>query len=77
MLDPIIIQKLRERYPDIHPLLFHRSVERAKSNGDLFDVLDTLPTKYPIVWCEKTNRWVTATDLYLSQDFFGQLTKKE
>ena len=69
MLDPIIIEKLRDRYPDLHPLLFHRSVERAKSNADLFDILDTLP-EHPLVWCEDTYRWVTAKDLYLAEDFF-------
>lgn len=70
MLDPIIIEKLRERYPDIHPLLFHRSIEHAKSNGDLFDILDTMPNKYPIIWCESKYKWETVQDLYLSNDFF-------
>lgn len=73
MLDPTIIEKLRERYPDLHPLLFHRSVERAKSNGDLFDILDTIPKKYPLIWCETTYRWVTANELYLSEEFFGEM----
>ena len=66
MLDANIIEKLRERYPDLHPLLFYRSLERAKSNSDLFDILDTIPKKYPIVWCESTNRWIVESDLYLS-----------
>jgi len=73
MLDPTIIEKLRERYPDLHPLLFHRSVERAKSNGDLFDILDTMPKKYPLIWCEDTYRWVTVKELYLSEEFFGEM----
>lgn len=73
MLDPIIIDKLKERYADIHPLIFHRSYERAKSNGDLFDILDTVPNKFPIVWCETTNRWTTTKDLYLSDSFFGEI----
>jgi hypothetical protein len=72
MLDSAIIEQLRIRYPDCHPLLFHRSVERAKSNGDLFDILDTIPNNYPIVWCESTNRWITAIDLYLSDGFFEE-----
>lgn len=72
MLDPTIVEKLRERYPDLHPLIFHRSVERSKTNGDLFDILDTLPDKYPLVWCEKTHRWATAKQLYLTDEFFGE-----
>lgn len=71
MVDPDIVTALRERYPDIHPLLFHRSVERARSNGDLFDILDSIPTKYPLIWCEKSFRWVTTGDLYLSDEFFS------
>ena len=73
MLDSIIVDKLKERYPDIHPLIFHRSYERAKSNGDLFDILDTIPTKFPIIWCENENRWVYTQDLYLSEGFFGEM----
>ncbi len=73
MLDPIIIEKLRDRYSDCHPLFFHRSVERAKTNGDLFDILDTAPKEYPLVWCDDSFRWVTAKDLYLSDEFFGEI----
>jgi hypothetical protein len=72
MVDPKIIQGLRDRYPDIHPLLFHRSLERARGNGDFFDILDSIPKKYPLVWCEASYRWVTADDLYLSDEFFRE-----
>lgn len=73
MLDPTIIEKLRIRYSELHPLLFYRSVERAKSNGDLFDILDTIPEKHPLIWCEDTYRWKTAKDLYLSEEFLGEI----
>jgi len=57
------IQKsLKERYPHIHPLVFHRSCEKAKSNSELFDMLETMPKKYPIVWDEEKRKWVV-TDL--------------
>lgn len=69
MLDQQIVQKLRERYSQIPPLLFHRSVEKAKSNGDLFDILDTIPKEFPIVWDEAACRWVTTDDLLQSKDF--------
>jgi hypothetical protein len=72
MLDQIIIDKLRERYPNVHPLLFHRSVEKARSNGELFDIMDTVPDQYPLVWSEKDYRWVVSQDLFLSEEFFGQ-----
>lgn len=57
-----IHQALRERYPHIHPLMFHRCVERCKSNGELFDMLESLPQDLPIVWDEETRSWVI-TDL--------------
>lgn len=77
MLKKEIIEKLKERYSTVHPLLFHRSVEHAKSNGDLFDILDTIPEKYPLIWCENVHeegkgRWVHNKDLYLTEEFFEE-----
>jgi hypothetical protein len=73
MVSDEIIEKLKERYKGIHPLMFHRSVERAKSDGDLFDILDSMPNKYPILWCETTYRWVTIDDIYQTENFLGEL----
>jgi len=73
MVTESIVEKLRERYPNIHPMIFHRSVERAKSDGDLFDILDSFPEKYPVVWCESTCRWVVTDDIYQTEEFFGEL----
>lgn len=53
---------LCERYPQVHPLLFHRSMEKAVSHGELFDILESLPEEYPIVWDDKQRKWVS-TDL--------------
>jgi hypothetical protein len=69
MIDSNIKEKLRERYPDIHPLIFYRSMERSKTNGQLFDVLDTIPDKFPIAWCEESNCWIVVKDPYLFDDF--------
>lgn len=69
MLDPNVVAKLKERYPKIHPLLFHRSFERAKSNGDLFDILETVPERYPLIWDENLRQWITTEDILLSSDF--------
>ena len=57
------IQKaLKERYSAIHPLLFHRSVERAKTNGGLFDLLDGMPVP-PLVWDKNSRSWKHTDDL--------------
>lgn len=68
MIDPIVIQRLREKYCNIHPLIFHRSVQKAKSNGDLFDILSTIPEKYPINWSQTERRWVTVPEINLNTD---------
>jgi hypothetical protein len=52
-----IIQSLRERYSHIHPLIFKRSCEKAVTNGELFDILSSLPENYPIIWCDKDKMW--------------------
>lgn len=58
------IQKaLEQRYPDLHPLLFSRSIEYARTNGELFDILETVPKQMPVVWNHKQRRWVVAVDL--------------
>lgn len=72
MLDQKIVEKLQERYLGLHPLLFHRSCERAKSNGDLFDILETVPKSFPIVWSESDHCWKKTKDIYLSEDFFHE-----
>jgi hypothetical protein len=71
MLDEKIVAKLKEKYSNLHPLLFQRSVERAKSNGDLFDIVDTVLDKYPLSWNEKENRWSSLDDPYLVQQFLN------
>ena len=62
MLDQKIVEKLRERYKDIHPLIFHRSLEHAKTEVELFDILESIPKSYPIVWSEDDFCWIK-TDL--------------
>jgi hypothetical protein len=56
------VQKaMRDKFPALHPLLFHRSVEKAKTNGGLFDLLHGMPPSLPIVWDAAAGGW-TQTD---------------
>ena len=73
MITESIVQKLRERYPSIHQIIFHRSIERARSDGDLFDILDSFPERYPVAWCESSYRWIVVDDIYQTDEFFGEL----
>ena len=65
MIDFEVVKKLKSRYNHIHPLLFSRSVERAKSPGDLYDILETIPNTLPLVWNENKRRWIEADDITL------------
>jgi hypothetical protein len=68
MFDKKVIDKLKEKYSHLNPLLFHRSKERASSNGELFDILDTVP-ELPVKWCESAGRWIRVNDVYHREDF--------
>lgn len=57
------IDKLKSRYSELHPLIFQRSVERSNNFSELFDILETFPHKYPIVWDTENRRWMTTKDL--------------
>lgn len=52
-----LLEALRKKYSNIHPLIFQRSVERAKGDVELFDILDTFPKEFPIVWNELKRIW--------------------
>ena len=60
-------EALKERYARLHPLIFKRSLEKAQSYGELFDILDTVPDQFPIVWSEADRRWVTTNLLQTTE----------
>lgn len=64
MLNKKTIDNLKKRYKNIHPLIFHRSIERSKTDVELFDALDSFPKKYPIIWNEKKNCWSQSKRLF-------------
>jgi len=67
---------LRKRYSEIPPLIFQRSVDRARNDTELFDILEGIPKKYPLVWCDKKRCWTTAKDLLATWSFdFGRIKK--
>ena len=58
-----VIDSLRKRYVRIPHIIFHRSVERADNFGHLFDILESCPDKYPILWDDKEKVWKITDDL--------------
>lgn len=69
MITEEMVTVLKEKYANVHHLLFQRSKERAKTAGELFDMLDTMPQQFPITWSEENKRWVTTKDLFQAKAF--------
>jgi hypothetical protein len=63
MIEPEVVAKLKKKYNAVDPMVFARCVERANSPGELFDILESLPTTLPVVWDEKARRFVSTGDL--------------
>jgi hypothetical protein len=68
ILKETLIKKLRDRYPDVHPLIFQRSIDHARSEVDLFDILESIP-EYPVTWSEDQHCWVNTHDIFLMAQF--------
>jgi len=62
-----VVSKLKERYSHLPELVFHRSVERARTEVELFDILDSIPD-YPIAWDSKQRRWIKVSLLKESDE---------
>lgn len=69
MIEQDVLDSLRQKYLHVHPLIFHRSTERARDAGDLFDILESLPKDLPVIWDERKHRWVVTDDLTQSAQF--------
>jgi len=57
------VEAFKKRYSALHPLVFQRSVERAKSASDLFEILEGMPSKFPISWDDIKHMWVNDSDV--------------
>lgn len=66
-MDKVVVEKLKERYSSLHPLIVHRTIERAKNLGELFDILEEVPDDFPLIWKEESRRWVVVNDLTLAK----------
>lgn len=63
-----VVNKLRMRYSNVHPLIFYRTVERAKGAGEIFDILESLPKELPVIWDAVTRRWISTDDITQSSE---------
>lgn len=74
MIDEKVVASLRSKHPSMHPILFQRSVEHATSAGNLFDILEDMPLKYPIYWNDSLKVWERCVDITM-RDNFSEKTK--
>jgi hypothetical protein len=68
-MDSNVIDGLRKRHKHVHPLIFHRSVEYARDVTHLFDILESMPKKFPIIWDDDTESWSVCRDITLNKKF--------
>jgi len=55
---------MMERYSDLHPLIFCRSQEKARTDGELFDILeDARRTPLPLIWDDAARTWKTTDNM--------------
>ena len=69
MIDEKVVGALRSKHSSVHPLLFQRSVEHATSAGNLFDILEDMPLKYPICWNDVLRVWARCDDVTMRGNF--------
>jgi hypothetical protein len=69
MIDEKVIGALRLKHSSVHPILFQRSVEHATSAGDLFDILEDIPSEYPICWNDVLRVWARCDDVTMKGNF--------
>lgn len=77
MLDKQVIEKLKIRYQNIHPLIFKRSIEKSRNVGELFDILEDIPKTFPIMWCEQKRKWIYYKNYFEIDAFLEKCNKKE
>jgi hypothetical protein len=71
------LSALKRRYSQVHPLMFQRSVERAKNLADLFEILEGIPVRFPVVWDDSKRMWVKETDLSSKKNLKELASKKK
>jgi len=69
MITEKILNGFRVKYSHIHPIIIQRTVDKAKSLGEMFDILEDFPAKYPVVWSSSKRRWIETDDLTQMDNF--------
>lgn len=62
-LDEASLKNFREKYARVHPLVFQRSLEKASSSLELFEILESVPADVPYCWNDLKRSWVRNEDI--------------
>jgi hypothetical protein len=52
-----VVMALRERYTEVHEVVFRRTVGLVRTETELFDALEAMPASLPLMWDDTTRRW--------------------
>lgn len=66
-IDDQALANFRSKYAHLHPLVFQRSLERASSTLQLFEILEGVPTQPPFSWDDAKRAWVRDEDIMAVQ----------
>lgn len=61
-IDESALANFRAKYSGVHPLAFQRSLERAASAIELFEILESMP-RPPFSWDDSKRSWVRDEDV--------------
>jgi len=61
-IEDSVLANYRSRYSGVHPLVFQRSLERANSPLELFEILESVPSKLPYSWDDSRRAWLPERD---------------
>lgn len=75
MISEDLVNAFRNKYKHVHPLVFHRSVEKAKDANNLFDILEDIP-EVPFFWDDFHKKWTRDFD-FICINKAKDLIKKE
>jgi hypothetical protein len=58
-----VLEGFKKSYLNVHPLVMQRSIERATSASDLFEILESIPKNPPFSWSEEKHSWTKDPDV--------------
>lgn len=74
--DESTLLNFKRKYGDVHPLVFQRSLEKAVSSLDLFEILESIPSSPPFSWDEASRSWRRDEDVMASDQMKSMLKKR-